>query len=163
LLELKLKLVSYLGQGFIFHDNAELGKVMSRLPGSSNAEQTLFLVSWLNDHIKDAQIIQKPVLFAEFGVATKNMSSDSTAIRDQFFNLVYAAIYSSASDGGAATGGLFWHLLAEGMDSFNDGYEVPLDENSSTAILIAQESQKLNRIRMKKFSRVKNKAWEVRN
>ncbi|KAL9330500.1 hypothetical protein ACSQ67_000110 [Phaseolus vulgaris] len=133
------------------------------LPGSSNEEQTLFLVSWLNDHIKDAQSIQKPVLFAEFGVARKNMSSDSTAIRDQFYNLVYSAIYSSASDGGAATGGLFWHLLAEGMDSFNDGYEVPLDENSSTATLIAQESQKLNRIRMKKSSRVKNKARKVRN
>ncbi|CAJ1972468.1 unnamed protein product [Sphenostylis stenocarpa] len=75
---------------------------MSRLPGSSNEEQILFLVRWLNDHIKDAQSIQKPVLFAEFGVATKNMSTDSTTVRDQFFNLVYSAIYSSASDSGAA-------------------------------------------------------------
>ncbi|CAJ1972464.1 unnamed protein product [Sphenostylis stenocarpa] len=144
----------------IFHDNAELGKVMSRLPGSSNEEQILFLVRWLNDHIKDAESIQKPVLFAEFGVATKNMSTDSTTVRDQFFNLVYSAIYSSASDSGPAIGGLFWQLLAEGMDSFRDGYEVPLDDTCSTANLIAQESQKLNRIRMKKSFRVKNsKQW----
>lgn len=109
------------------------------------------MVGWLNDHIQDAQIIiEKPVLFAEFGVSVRNMSSESITIRDEIFNLVYSSIYSSASDGGAATGSLFWHLLAEGMDSFKDGYEVPLDENSSTATLIAQESQKLNRIRMKK-------------
>lgn len=132
---------------------------MSRLPGSSNEDQILFLVRWLNDHIQDSQNIQKPVLFAEFGVATKNISTDST-LRDQFFNLVYSAIYSSASDSGAAVGGLFWQLLAEGMDSFRDGYEVPLDESCSTATLIAQESEKLNRIRMKIFPRVKNsKKW----
>ncbi|KAG2390478.1 Mannan endo-1,4-beta-mannosidase [Vigna angularis] len=116
---------------------------MMRLPESSNEEQTLFLVRWVNDHIQDAQIIiEKPVLFAEFGVSVRNMST---------------------SDGGAATGGLFWHLLAEGMDSFKDGYEVLLDENSSTATLIAQESQKLNRIRMKKFSIDNTKVKQVRN
>ncbi|CAJ1972467.1 unnamed protein product [Sphenostylis stenocarpa] len=88
------------------------------------------------------------------------MSTDSTTVRDQFFNLVYFAIYSSASDSSAAIGGLFWQLLAEGMDSFRDGYEVPLDDTCSTATLIAQESQKLNRIRMKKSFRVKNsKQW----
>ncbi|BAT82775.1 hypothetical protein LR48_Vigan07g285200 [Vigna angularis] len=134
------------------------------LPESSNEEQTLFLVRWVNDHIQDAQIIiEKPVLFAEFGVSVRNMRSESITIRDEFFNLVYSSIYSSASDGGAATGGLFWHLLAEGMNAFKDGYEVPLDENSSTATLIAQESQKLNRIRMKKFSVVNTKAKQVRN
>lgn len=137
------------------------------LPGSSNEDQILFLVRWLNDHIQDSQNIQKPVLFAEFGVATKNISTEDSTLRDQFFNLVYSAIYSSASDSGAAVGGLFWQLLAEGMDSFRDGYEVPLDESCSTATLIAQESQKLNRIRMKMFPRVKNskkwnKAREVR-
>lgn len=121
------------------------------LPGSSNEDQISFLDHWLNDHIQDAKnTIQKPVLFAEFGVSTKNINAGST-LRDQFFNMVYSAIYSSASDGGAAVGGLFWQLLAEGMDSFRDGYEVPLDDTSSTAILIAEESQKLNRIRMKIF------------
>lgn len=64
-------------------------------------------------------------------------------------------------------GGLFWQLLAEGMDSFRDGYEVVLSENPSTASLIAQESQKLIRIR-KMYARLKDiekwkKAREGRN
>ncbi|XP_020231411.1 mannan endo-1,4-beta-mannosidase 7 [Cajanus cajan] len=131
------------------------------LPGSSYEEQILFLDRWLNDHIQDAKnTIQKPVLFSEFGVSTTNISTNDSTLRDQFFNMVYSAIYSSASDGGAAVGGLFWQLLGQGMDSFRDGYEVSLDESSSTATLIAQESQKLNRIRMKIFPRVKNsKKW----
>ncbi|XP_027368180.1 mannan endo-1,4-beta-mannosidase 7-like [Abrus precatorius] len=137
------------------------------LPGSSNEDQISFLDSWLNDHIQDAQNkIQKPVLFAEFGVSKKNVSSDSN-IRDQFFNMVYSTIYSSASDGGAAVGGLFWQLLAQGMDSFRDGYEVILDESPSTATLIAQESQKLNQIRKvypkMRYFKQWNKAREVRS
>lgn len=120
---------------------------MNRLLGSSYEDQISFLGHWLNEHIQDAQnTIQKPILFAEFGISTKNIGSDSKP-RDQFFNMVYSAIYSSASGGGAAVGGLFWQLLAEGMDSFRDGYEVVLGESPSTATLIAQESQKLNRIR----------------
>lgn len=133
---------------------------MSRLPaGSSNEDQISFLGRWLNDHIQDAHNIQKPVLFAEFGVSTTNISTDSTLIRDEFFNMVYSAIYSSASEGGAAVGGLFWQLLAQGMDSFRDGYEVPFDERSTTAALIAEESQKLNRIRMKIYSTEKNSKY----
>ncbi|KAK7280679.1 hypothetical protein RJT34_25746 [Clitoria ternatea] len=137
------------------------------LPGSSYEDQISFLDHWLNEHIQDAQnTIQKPVLFAEFGVPIKHASSDS-AFRDQFFNMVYSVIYSSASDGGAAVGGLFWQLLVQGMDSFRDGYEVIFNENSSTTNLIAQESQKLNRIR-KMYPTVRNfnkwkKAREVRS
>ncbi|KAJ1384901.1 Glycoside hydrolase, family 5 [Sesbania bispinosa] len=117
------------------------------LSGSSYENQISFLGRWLNEHIQDAQnTIHKPVLIAEFGISTKSIGSDSK-LRDQFFSTAYSAIYSSASGGGAAAGGLFWQLLAEGMDSFRDGYEVVLGESPSTANLIAQESQKLNRIR----------------
>lgn len=79
----------------------------------------------------------------------------NTNQRDQVFKAVYLAIYSSARGGGSAVGGLFWQLLAEGMDSFNDGYGVVLSENSSTVNLIAQESQKLIRIR-KMYVRLRN-------
>ncbi|XP_030950548.1 mannan endo-1,4-beta-mannosidase 7-like [Quercus lobata] len=114
------------------------------LPGSSDESQLSFLTSWLNDHIQDAQnIIHKPVLFAEFG---KSLKSSGIAQRDQLFKTVYSTVYLSASCGGAAVGSLFWQLLATGMDATRDGYEVILSENSSTAILIAQESQKLSRI-----------------
>ncbi|XP_012571490.1 mannan endo-1,4-beta-mannosidase 7-like [Cicer arietinum] len=121
------------------------------LSNSGYEDQISFLGSWLNEHIQDAQnILHKPLLFAEFGISTYN-----STLRDQFFNTVFSAIYSSASGGGAAAGGLFWQLLAKWMDSFRDGYEVVLGESPSTATLIAQESQKLNRIR-KMYARLRN-------
>ncbi|XP_028803056.1 mannan endo-1,4-beta-mannosidase 7 [Neltuma alba] len=133
------------------------------LSGSGYEDQLSFLNGWLSEHIKDAQnTLHKPLLFAEFGISTKNLGSNSKA-RDELFNTVYSAIYSSASSGGAAVGGLFWQLLAEGMDSFRDGYEIVLGESPSTAGLIAQESQKLNRIR-KMFARLEDiKKWNEAN
>ncbi|MED6159861.1 hypothetical protein PIB30_046079 [Stylosanthes scabra] len=89
--------------------------------------------------------LHKPVLFAEFGYSTKNVGYN-IKLRDQFFDTVYSAIYSSASGGGVAVGCLFRQLLDQGMDSFRDGYEVVIDESTSTASLIAQESQKMNQI-----------------
>ncbi|CAL0327020.1 unnamed protein product [Lupinus luteus] len=141
----------------VFIDNAELIGLLSmiRLTSSSYEDQISFLGKWLNEHIQDAQnILHKPLLFAEFGISSKNLGSNS-APRDRFFNTVYSAIYSSASGGGAAVGGLFWQLLAEGMDSFRDGYEVVLGESPSTDTLIAQNSQKLIRIR-KMYARLRN-------
>ncbi|XP_020218559.1 mannan endo-1,4-beta-mannosidase 7 [Cajanus cajan] len=136
------------------------------LSSSGYEDQISFLERWLNEHIQDAQnTLHKPLLFAEFGISTKTFGGSSTP-RDRLFNTVYSAIYSSASSGGAAVGGLFWQLLAQGMDSFRDGYEVVLGESPSTATLIAQESQKLNRIR-KMYARLRNiekwnRAMEIR-
>lgn len=125
------------------------------ISSSGYEDQISFLGRWLNEHIQDAQnTLHKPLLFAEFGISTKSYGGNSTP-RDRLFNTVYSAIYSSASSGGAAVGGLFWQLMAQGMDSYRDGYEVVLDESPSTANLIAQESQKLNRIR-KMYARLRN-------
>ncbi|KAM5564940.1 hypothetical protein ABKV19_019132 [Rosa sericea] len=125
------------------------------LTGSSYEDQVSFLSSWVNDHIQDAQnILHKPVLFAEFGRSLKE-SGYTTSQRDQIFNTVYSAIYSSARGGGAAVGGLFWQLLAEGMDSFQDGYGVVLSESSSTVSIIAEESHRLIKIR-KMYARLRN-------
>lgn len=137
-----------------------------RLTGSSFESQLSFLNNWVNEHIQDAQdILQKPLLFAEFGKSLKDSGATSDQ-RDQVFNTVYSAIYSSARGGGAAAGGLFWQLLAEGMDSFRDGYEVILSQSSPTVRLIDQESQKLIHIR-KMYERLRNiekwtRAREVR-
>ncbi|KAI5402957.1 mannan endo-1,4-beta-mannosidase 7 [Lathyrus oleraceus] len=118
------------------------------LSSSGYEDQLSFLSDWLNEHIQDAQnILHKPLLFAEFGISTKNLGNDSSTLRDKFFNTVYSAVYSSASGGGTAVGGLFWQLLAQGMDSFRDDYEVILAESPSTSTLISQESRKLKRIR----------------
>ncbi|KAL8490460.1 hypothetical protein ACS0TY_025599 [Phlomoides rotata] len=116
------------------------------LTSQDDDDQLLFLDKWLNSHIKDAEtIIQKPLLFAEFGKSSKDPGYD-THKRDELFSAVYSAIYSSASRGGAAAGGLFWQLLTQGMDNLRDGYEIVFSESPSTATMIQQQSQKLNNI-----------------
>ncbi|KAL6995707.1 Mannan endo-1,4-beta-mannosidase 7 [Sarracenia purpurea var. burkii] len=130
------------------------------LAGTSDESQLSFLNSWITNHIQDAQsVLQKPLIFAEFGKSWKDPGFDTNQ-RDEMFNTVYSAIYSSARGGGAAAGGLFWQLLTDGMDSFRDGYEIMLSETSSTASLIAEQSQKLNKIR-KMYARIRNiEVWK---
>ncbi|KAB2004457.1 hypothetical protein ES319_D11G199700v1 [Gossypium barbadense] len=125
------------------------------LSSSSEQYQLSFLNNWLDAHIRDARIIlRKPILLAEFGKSWKDPGFN-TYQRDQLFNIVYNKIYWSAKTGGPASGGLFWQLLAGGMESFRDGYEIILSERSSTANVIAQQSHKLDQIR-KIFTRRRN-------
>lgn len=120
-----------------------------RIPGSTDEAQLTFLKDWMKNHTEDAQtILNKPLVIAEFGKSWKNPGFTPDK-RDQVYNLVYSNIYSSASNGGAAIGSMFWQLLAPGMDNYRDGYDVVLSESSSTAGLIAQQSQQLNHIRKK--------------
>ncbi|TYG94681.1 hypothetical protein ES288_A11G208000v1 [Gossypium darwinii] len=125
------------------------------LSSSSEQYQLSFLNNWLDAHIRDARIaLRKPILLAEFGKSWKDPGFN-TYQRDQLFNIVYNKIYWSAKTGGPASGGLFWQLLAQGMESFRDGYEIILSERSSTANVIAQQSHKLDQIR-KIFTRRRN-------
>lgn len=125
------------------------------LTNSDDDSQLSFLNEWVNNHIQDAQtILQKPVLFTEFGKSLKDPGFDINQ-RDQLFTTVYSAVYESARGGGAAAGGMFWQLLTEGMDSYRDGYEIVLSESPSTAGLINQQSQRLNKIR-KMYVRLRN-------
>ena len=131
---------------FHFHDKANfvVFAITSRISSSDYEDQISFLGLWLNEHIQDAEnTLHKPLLFGQFGISTRSYGGNSTP-RDQLFNMVYSTIYSSASSGGVAVGGLFWQLMAQVMDAYRDGYEVVLDESPSTANLIAPESQKLN-------------------
>ena len=41
-----------------------------------------------------------------------------------------------ACSGGPCAGGLFWQLMAQGMDGFRDGYEVVFEESPSTTRII---------------------------
>lgn len=126
---------------------------MNRLPNSDTKSQESFLSSWLKNHTEDANnILKKPVLFAEFG---KSLRTSDYIQRDKMFNTIYSAIYSSARGGGAAAGGMFWQLFTQGMDSFRDGYEVIFNENPTTASIIADQSQKLNKIG-KMYARLRN-------
>ncbi|TMW94224.1 mannan endo-1,4-beta-mannosidase 7-like [Solanum lycopersicum] len=125
------------------------------LTGQDDEAQLNFLTNWLKVHIEDSQtILKKPIIFAEFGKTTKGPGFTPQQ-RDIIFNTVYSSIFSSAKGGGAAAGGLFWHVLAEGMDSFKDGYEIILSESSSVSDIIIQQSKRLNKIR-KMYARLKN-------
>ncbi|KAH0660890.1 hypothetical protein KY290_029622 [Solanum tuberosum] len=125
------------------------------LTGQDDEAQLNFLTNWLKVHIEDSQtILKKPIIFAEFGKTTKGPGFTPQQ-RDLIFNTVYSSIFSSAKGGGAAAGGLFWHILAEGMDSFKDGYEIILSESSSVSDIIIEQSKRLNKIR-KMYARLKN-------
>ncbi|MCL7045518.1 hypothetical protein MKW94_025741 [Papaver nudicaule] len=116
------------------------------LPDSS--EQTLleFVHRWIQSHIQDSATIGKPLVLAEFGKSSK-ASGYNVGQRDAYFNRLYNTIYACARSGGPCGGGIFWQLMAQGMDSYKDGYEVVLAECPSTAAVIAQQSHKLATIR----------------
>ncbi|KAM3341786.1 mannan endo-1,4-beta-mannosidase 7 [Capsicum galapagoense] len=125
------------------------------LTGQDDEAQLNFLTNWLSVHIQDAQsILNKPIIFAEFGKTSKGPGYTPEK-RDTLFNTVYSSIYGSASGGGAAAGGMFWQLMAEGMDSYRDGYEIIFSESPSVTDIIVQQSNRLNKIR-KMYARLKN-------
>lgn len=125
------------------------------MTSESDEAQLSFLSNWLESHIQDAQgILQKPLLFAEFGKSSRDPGYD-TKKRDELLSVVYSAIYSSATGGGAAAGGLFWQLLTEGMDNFRDGYEIIFNESPSTDGIVVEQSRKLNKIR-RMYARMRN-------
>ena len=114
------------------------------LSNSNDQSQLSFLSSWLDAHIADAQrTLRKPLLITEFGKSWKDPGY-SSGERDALFGMVYAKIYDSARTGGATVGGLFWQLMAEGMDSYRDGYEVVLGEVPSTTGVITSQSRRLH-------------------
>ncbi|RWW48097.1 hypothetical protein BHE74_00045860 [Ensete ventricosum] len=100
---------------------------------------------------------QKPLLVTEFGKSCKDPSFSNDE-RDAMFRTVYSKVYLSARTGGATAGSLFWQLLAQGMDSYRDGYEVILGESPSTTRVITLQSHKLGTIaKLKRAKAMKGK------
>lgn len=81
----------------------------------------------------------------EFGKSYK-LPGYTIEKRNAYFEKLYDTVFRSASSNGACAGGLFWQLLAQGMDNFKDGYDVVLEESPSTASVIAQQSHKLTEL-----------------
>lgn len=98
---------------------------------------------WMTSHWTDSRtILRKPLVFSEFGKSKKDPGY-STSARDSFLNTVYTNIYNLARNGGTLGGGLVWHILDEGMDSYYDGYEIVLSKDLSTSTVISQQSNKM--------------------
>ncbi|KEH17608.1 mannan endo-1,4-beta-mannosidase-like protein [Medicago truncatula] len=113
------------------------------LAGQNDTMQMEFMQRWITSHLQDSRtILKKPLVFTEFGMS-KNDSGYSIEARDSFMNTVYSSIYSLAQNGGTFAGGLVWQLLDEGMDSYDDGYEIVLTQNPSTSSVISQQSSKM--------------------
>ena len=101
-----------------------------------------FLQTWTMSHLADSRtIIKKPLIFAEFGKSSKDTGYSINA-RDSFLNSVYLDIYNTARSGGMS-GGLVWQIMAEGMESYYDGYEIVLSKDASTTSVITQQSRRM--------------------
>ncbi|XP_038979898.1 putative mannan endo-1,4-beta-mannosidase 9 [Phoenix dactylifera] len=110
----------------------------------SNEAQMAFLKSWVQSHTDDAgAFLGKPLMITEFGKCSKT-SGYTVGERDALFSDVYGEIYGSARAGGPCAGGLFWQVLAPGMDNFGDGYEIIFSECPSTTSIIAQQSHRIS-------------------
>lgn len=105
--------------------------------------QMAFMQRWMTGHWEDSRtLLKKPLVFTEFGMSKKDPGY-SIGSRDSFMSVVYSSIYGLAQNGGAFAGGLVWQLLDEGMDAYDDGYEIVLSQNPSTSSVISQQSSKM--------------------
>ncbi|KAJ4793770.1 hypothetical protein LUZ62_045016 [Rhynchospora pubera] len=112
------------------------------ISGSNDEAQLKFTKNWLESHIQDAAALGKPLMFTEFGKSSRS-SGYNVSVRDSFLRTIYDAIYASARAGGACAGGLFWQVMAQGMDGWSDGYEVVFSQCPSTASVIQQQSRRI--------------------
>lgn len=81
-------------------------------------------------------------MVTEFGKSSHS-SGYNTNVRDSYLRTIYDLIYASARAGGPCAGGLFWQVMAEGMDRWSDSYEVVFSQSPSTASVIAQQSSRI--------------------
>ncbi|XP_019703769.3 mannan endo-1,4-beta-mannosidase 1 [Elaeis guineensis] len=110
----------------------------------SSGDQLRFLQNWTQIHVSDSStILKKPLLFTEFGKSLKPPGSTVNQ-RDAFYGQVYGSAFVSAEDEGPLGGGLFWQLLAQGMDGLRDSYEIVPTEQRSTASIISQISRRIS-------------------
>ncbi|KAJ7005437.1 hypothetical protein NC653_004909 [Populus alba x Populus x berolinensis] len=88
------------------------------LQNSSEDEQASFVDRWIQAHVQDSSsVLRKPLVIGEFGKSSK-LPGNSLQKRDTYFVKIYSDIYDSVRRGGPFTGGLFWQLMAEGMESW---------------------------------------------
>ncbi|CAA7396525.1 unnamed protein product [Spirodela intermedia] len=117
------------------------------LSGQGEGPQDSFVQRWMWSHWQDAMTeLKKPLVFAEFGMSKRDPGY-TTAERDAYIDVVYGDIYSFARAGGAFAGGLVWQLMAAGMDSYYDGYEIVLSQEPDTGGVLARQSRLMTFLR----------------
>ncbi|KAK3038236.1 hypothetical protein RJ639_030845 [Escallonia herrerae] len=113
---------------------------LHRLSGQNDVAQMAFMQRWMSSHWDDSRrILKKPLVIAEFGKSSKDPGY-SPDVRDSFMSTIYRSIYNFARGRGTLGGGLVWQLMAEGMESYYDGYEIVLSQSPSTGGVISRQS-----------------------
>ena len=98
---------------------------------------------WMHSHSIDSnKILKKPLVLAEFGKSNKD-SGHSLGERDQYLRKVYESMNTFEPTGGEIGSSLVWLLMAEGMDSYGDGYGIILSQHPSTRGVISGQSHKM--------------------
>lgn len=97
----------------------------------------------MESHIEDAEkYLGMPVVFAEFGVSTKDPGYNSS-YRDTLFTTVYKTLLNSTKKGGSGAGSLLWQLFPDGTDYMDDGYAIVLSKSPSTSNIISLHSTRI--------------------
>ncbi|CAI9099603.1 OLC1v1036451C1 [Oldenlandia corymbosa var. corymbosa] len=110
------------------------------ISGQDDNAQMGFMQRWMTSHWEDSKnILKKPLVVAEFGKSSKDPGFSLTN-RDDFMGNVYRLIYGFARSGGTMGGSLIWQLMAQGMDSYNDGYGIVLGQDPSTTSLMSRQA-----------------------
>ncbi|CAI9100028.1 OLC1v1036946C1 [Oldenlandia corymbosa var. corymbosa] len=110
------------------------------MSGQDDNAQMGFMQRWMTSHWEDSKnILKKPLVVAEFGKSSKDPGFSLTN-RDDFMGNVYRLIYGFARSGGTMGGSLIWQLMAQGMDSYNDGYGIVLGQDPSTTNLMSRQA-----------------------
>lgn len=110
-----------------------------------NVEKIKFAEKWVASHIADAsEVLQKPVLFTEFGVSNQARKFEVKHIVEML-NTVYSNIYDSAKGNGAGAGALVWQFLVEGADRFRDEFTlIPWQEPVLYGVILEQSCKLYN-------------------
>ncbi|KAL7603568.1 hypothetical protein Lser_V15G19109 [Lactuca serriola] len=113
------------------------------LSGQNEDSQMKFMQRWMWSHYEDSRVVlKKPLVIAEFGKSS-NDPEYNIKKRDSYIDAVYRNIYMMANTGGTVGGGLVWQLMADGMGSFSDGYQIILSKSPSTSSIISEQSHSM--------------------
>lgn len=141
-----------LGSDFVRHSKSDLIDFASVhaypdnwTPNLPREDKLKYIEKWVTSHIEDgSQVLQKPVLFSEFGVSDQTADFEAKN-RDIMLETMYTKMYESAKNQGAGAGILVWQFLVEGVDRFRDEFTViPWQEPSLYKVIVEQSCRLYN-------------------